>query len=113
MKNRSIMSQKKPRVTKGPSRRPISVTHYCWWVWGDNEKGRRVALGGYETEAAAHEARLSRYPDPSGVVVKLLPTRNLAAAKRMLKAHDIEQGKMIDEAMRNSSNSKTLREPYE
>jgi len=76
-------------------------TRWGYWCWGDNSKGRRVALGHFPTEAEAYERGATAYP--ATFKVYMLDTINLVAAKQKLKAKDLEEGRNIDMAMRHAS----------
>lgn len=87
------------RVVRQPHRpRP---RNWGYWCWGQNSKGRYVALGSFSTSSQAHEEGYGAYPGEFEVF--LLDTINLAAAKQRLKALTLKRGKTIDEAMRYAS----------
>lgn len=104
--------RRKKRTVKNPPRTsPSSMIaksvprkgskRWVYWCWGDNSSNRRVAIGSFGTESEAYQQGLTAYPGEFKVY--MLDTVNLAAAKTKLKAIDIREGKMIDEAMRRSS----------
>lgn len=90
------------RTIKTPPRpRPASMQRWWWWAWGDNQRGRRVALGPHRSQAEAEEMSFTAYPN--GCRIYMLDTQNLTSAKTKLKAIDIKEGRTIDEAMRRAS----------
>lgn len=104
--NGVMAERRKRRVRKDMGsrrngRRPQRTEGWGWWCWGYNEKGRRVALGPFSSESEAHVMGASGYPGDFGA--HLLRTRNLATAKTILKAKDVQEGKKIDDAMRYTS----------
>lgn len=69
-----------------------------WWLWGQNEQGRYVALGAYNSEAEAQQIGYEKYPGEYEVVP--LRTRSSGEATRMLKARRLgNEDVSLDEAM--------------
>jgi len=90
-----------PKASMRPRPTGVGGQRWWWWCWGNNHKGRRVALGPFAMEAMAQEQGFTAYPN--GCRVHMLDTQNLTTAKTKLKAIDIREGKGIDEAMRRAS----------
>lgn len=91
------------RTERGAYGKPSTRQRQNWayWCWGNNEKFRRVALGGFSSESEAYTQGYSAYPGEFDV--HLLDTQSLVRAKQLLKAKDVEKGRKIDEAMRYAS----------
>jgi|GEM_PF-6130846 len=92
----------KRNMPSGRRHSAIASQKYYWWCWGDNNRGKRVALGGFNNESEAYERGMTAYPGTFRVY--MLDTISLPAAKTKLKAIDIQEGKKIDDALKRSSN---------
>ena len=100
-----ILGRKRRRKIKSPPRARSRGRHggkqWAWWDWGDNLKGKRVALGPWNSQHEADARGISGYP--GDFKTYYLDTVNMARAKQILKAKDLEDGRTIDEAMNRAS----------
>ncbi len=72
-------------------------------MWGQSEfdsrqHGQMVCLGPYDRRYEADDKMLTAFGD-NKATVHLLPTSSMPHAKSMLKAHDLAEGKNLEEAM--------------
>lgn len=96
------------RAKLRPQGRAIPIKRNHWWCWGDNQKGKRVILGSFDTEVQAQEQGFTAYPN--GCKIYMLNTKSKPRAVSECKARDLREGMTMDRAMRYSYSEKTLRE---